>query len=373
MSLASMVVRPATRWQIALRVARLMAYGSGIVTAATVIAAGVLVGQARQVRRSIPLAEAPPPRCDGVYGAKLPGPPITFVLLGDSSAAGYGVHRARETPGALLATGISRRLRRPVRLHRLAVVGALSSRLAPQVEAASELRPDLAMILIGANDVTHRANRDAAVRHLVTAVRQLRAAGAEVVVGTCPDLGAIRPVKPPLRWLARKWSRQMAAAQTVAVVEAGGRTVSLGDMLGPRFTAEPHRMFSWDRFHPSAEGYAVAATALLPTALAALGAFEERHPTLTAGEGVRTLPRAAHEAARHAGTEVSGAWVAGRERGPAGRWAQLRHRRVWFGQPRAEEPIAVTAEQPGAETPTSAVPLRRRPHDGAGSSAVEQP
>lgn len=373
MSVASVGIGPATRWRLALRVARLMAYGSAVITGATVTAAAVLVGQARHVRRSIPTAEAPPPRCDGVYGAKLPGPPITFVLLGDSSAAGYGVHRARETPGALLATGISRRLQRPVRLRRLAVVGALSARLTPQVEAALELRPDLAVILIGANDVTHRVNRKAAVRHLVTAVRRLREAGAEVVVGTCPDLGAIRPIKPPLRWLARRWSRQMAAAQTVAVVEAGGRTVSLGDLIGPRFTAEPHRLFSWDRFHPSAEGYAVAATALLPTALAALGAAEERHPKLTAGEGVRTLPRAAHEAVRHAGTEVSAARVAGRERGPAGRWAQLRHRRVWFGQPRAEEPAAVAAEQGGAETPTSAVPLRRRPHDGAESSAVEQP
>jgi len=165
----------------------------------------------------------------------------------------------------------------------------------------------------------------------------------------------------------------MAAAQTVAVVEAGGRTVSLGDLLGPRFTAEPHRMFSWDRFHPSAEGYAAAATALLPTALAALGAAEERHPTLTVGEGVRTLPRAAHEAVRHAGTEVSGARVAGAERGPAGRWAQLRRRRVWFGQPRAEDPATVTADQDAAAAATPAVPLRRRPLDGAESSAVEQP
>ena len=39
------------------------------------------------------------------------------------------------------------------------------------------------------------------------------------------------------RLLARKWSRDLAAAQTVAVVEAGGRTVSLGDLLGPEFAA----------------------------------------------------------------------------------------------------------------------------------------
>jgi lysophospholipase L1-like esterase len=285
-----------------------------------------------------------------VWGARFGGSPITVALLGDSSAAGYGVHRTRETPGALLATGISRRLRRPVRLRRFAVVGAESSRLRPQVDAAVETCPDLAVILIGANDVTHRASQVAAVQHLVDAVRRLRAAGAEVVVGTCPDLGAIVPIKPPLRWLARRWSRQLAATQTVAVVEAGGRTVSLGDLLGPRFAADPHRMFSRDRFHPSAAGYAVAVAAMLPTALTALGEREVPRRTLDPGEGVTSLAHAAHRAAKVGGTEVSAAEVAGRASGPAGRWVLLRRRRAWFGQAREEEPEAL---------PATAVPLQK--------------
>jgi lysophospholipase L1-like esterase len=322
------------KWQAA----RAAAVGVGAIATTTGLVAGVLVGQAQRARRVIPMAEGPPPRGDGVYGARLPGKPITMVMLGDSAAAGYGVLRPRETPGALLATGISRRLRRPVRLHRFAVVGSMSAGLAPQVESALEVKPDLAIILIGGNDVTHRTPLTTAVRHLVNAVRDLRAAGAEVVVGTCPDLGTIQPIKPPLRWLARRWSRQLAAAQTVAVVEAKGWTVSLGDLLGPRFSAEPTRMFSWDHFHPSADGYAVAAAALLPTVLAALGSADDRRAVLIEGEGVRSLPQAAHEAARHAGTEVSGAQVAGRDRGPAGRWAQLRRRSAWFGQPRSDEP-----------------------------------
>jgi lysophospholipase L1-like esterase len=362
MDRAGAEVQKQTPWRVARRVAKLAALGAGATAVTAAATTGLLVGQARQARRTIPLAEAPPPRGDGVYGAKFPGKPITMVVLGDSSAAGYGVHRPRETPGALLATGVSRRLRRPVRLYRLAVVGAVSAGLRPQVEAAIERQPDLAIILIGGNDVTNHTPPAVAVRYLVDAVRELRAVDAQVVVGTCPDLGAIQPIKPPLRWLARRWSRQLAAAQTVAVVEAGGWTVSLGDLLGPRFAAEPTRMFAWDRFHPSAEGYAFAAAALLPTALAALGAAEERRADVTRGEGVRSLPAAAHEAARRAGTEVSGAQVGGRDRGPAGRWAQLRRRRAWFGQPRADEPATGGT--------TSAVPPL--PEDGLGTSKVEE-
>jgi lysophospholipase L1-like esterase len=304
---------------------------TGVVAGAAGLSLALLMHQAADARRVIPLAEAPPPRGDGVYGAKFPDRPLTMVILGDSTAAGFGVHRPRETPGALLATGVSRRLRRPVRLYRVAVVGSTSAELIYQVDAALEYDPDVAVILIGGNDVTQVTGFSAAAKHLGDAVRRLRAVGCKVVVGTCPDVGAIQPIKPPLRWLARSWSRQLAAAQTVAVVEAGGRTVSIGSLLGRQFAADPVRMFSSDRFHPSAEGYARAAAVMLPTLMAVLG--EDDRTPVTGGEGVRSLPRAAHEAVRSAGTEVSAARVDGRDRGPAGRWAELR-RHPWFDEQR---------------------------------------
>ncbi|GAA2880807.1 lipase [Actinoplanes cyaneus] len=297
---------------------------TGALAGVTALSAGLLLRQAADARRIIPMAEAPPPRGDGVYGAKFHGKPLSLVILGDSSAAGYGVHRPRETPGALFATGISRRLRRPVSLRRFAVVGCVSSGLPWQVDAALEHEPDLAIILIGGNDVTHVSARDDAVRHLGDAVRRLREAGCKAVVGTCPDIGAIQPIKPPLRWLARRWSRQLAAAQTVAVVGAGGRTVSLGNLLGPMFEADPVRMFGSDHFHPSAEGYARAAAVMMPTVMAVLG--EDTRPAVPVAEGVRTLPEAADEAVRAPGTEVSPVRA-------GGRWAQLR-RHPWFGESR---------------------------------------
>jgi lysophospholipase L1-like esterase len=334
-----------------LRLAGQIAGGvTGAAAGLTALSAGVLLRQAAGARKIIPMAEAPPPRGDGLYGPKFPGRALNMVILGDSTAAGYGVHRPRETPGALLATGVSRRMRRPVRLHRLAVVGSMSSGLPYQVDAALEYQPEVAVIMVGGNDVTHVSARTAAVRHLGDAVRRLRATGCKVVVGTCPDIGAIQPIKPPLRWLARKWSRQLAAAQTVAVVEAGGRTVSIGDLLGPAFEADPVRMFGSDRFHPSVEGYARAAAVMMPTLMAMLG--EDDRTPATGTDGVRSLPEAAHEAVRAAGTEVSAVRVDGREHGPAGRWAQLR-RHPWFGEPRLwfGHRAPVSAESQGDAVP----------------------
>jgi hypothetical protein len=202
------------------------------------------------------------------------------------------------------------------------------------------------MIMIGANDVTHRVKVTESVRFLGDAVQRLRAAGVEVVVGTCPDLGTIRPVAQPLRRLARRWSRQLAAAQTMAVVSAGGRTVSLGSLLGPEFDARPEDMFGPDRFHPSAEGYATAAMAMLPSIAASIGRWPEAETggpdTLEPARGEARMPlaRAAVLAARPGGTEV------GREVGSAARagWGILRHRR----RQQIAEPVVVAGGADGS-------------------------
>jgi lysophospholipase L1-like esterase len=316
------------------RLATAAAYGGAGVTAAGMLASGVVLGQALIARRVIPAAEQPPPRCDGRYGCDHEGEPIRLALLGDSSAAGYGVDTPRKTIGALLATGLAEQLHRPVDLRCVAVVGAQSRHLLPQVARLKSFVPDLAVILIGGNDVTHRQSVPGAVQALGDAVRALRTLDADVVVGTCPDLGAIQPIQPPLKWLARRWSRQLAALQTIAVVEAGGRTVSLGDLLGPQFAAEPERMFAWDRFHPSEDGYLAAAGALLPTMVSAFAEPAGPRPASPDGAGVRSLYAAAARAAEQTGTEVAPATVAGRERGPQGHWAHLRQRaRRYVGRP----------------------------------------
>ncbi|CAM5353879.1 SGNH/GDSL hydrolase family protein OS=Streptomyces tendae OX=1932 GN=GUR47_27980 PE=4 SV=1 [Streptomyces tendae] len=132
-------------------------------------------------------------------------------------------------------------------------------------------------------------------------------------------------MRQPLRWLARRASRQLAAAQTIGVVEQGGRTVSLGDLLGPEFAQNPRELFGPDNYHPSAEGYATAAMAVLPSVCAALGLWpaEEEHPDALRREGFLPVARAAAEAASEAGTEVAAAMPTG----PRGPWALLKRRR----------------------------------------------
>ena len=329
-----------SRTETVRKVASADAVGGGSVSALGLGLYGVMRAEALIARRAIgdPLDE-PPPNASGWYGRKRPGPAIRIALLGDSAAAGYGVDDVEETPGAHLASGITAAADRRVYLGCFAVVGAQTENLMDQVDRALLIEPDLVIISIGANDVTHGVLPGTSTMHLDLCLGRLRNAGIEVVMGTCPDLGTVRPINPPLRQWARMMSRRMAKAQAISIVEAGGRSVSLGNMLGPEFEARPTDLFGPDRFHPSAAGYAALAGALLPSALAALGLGPvDDTPQAARGEGVRSLTRAASEAARTPGTELDGT----REpaRGVRGLLVELRHRR--------REP-QVAVEKPSAE------------------------
>jgi lysophospholipase L1-like esterase len=336
------------------RIATAAAYGGGGLGALGAVGGaallGVMFGETKLARRRIPIAvDAPPVSHDTVWtaaGVDQHAAPIRFAMLGDSTAAGYGVDRDRDTPAAQLAVGISEVARRPVHVVNAAVVGAESSELDAQLKALDAVHPQLAVIMIGANDVTSRLKPATCVAHLERAVRVLRARDCQVVVGTCPDLGTIRPLPQPLRAYARRLSRRMAAAQTIAVVRSGGRTVSLGDLLGPQFAA--HReLFADDQFHPSAAGYAAATAAVLPSALDALDLeTRARSASPFTTRRAKPLAKAAAQAASRPGSEVEAAEppvTAVRRRG--GRFARLRRRR-----PTASVPMAVERAVPTPDT-----------------------
>lgn len=319
---------PSTR-RVAVRVA---AYGGGtvgVVGALSAAALGLVIGETKLARRRIPRAvELPPVSHDTTWaaaGVLTTRPPIRLAVLGDSTGAGYGVYRDRDTPAAQIAIGISTVARRPVHVTNVAGVGAESKNLGRQIDQLGDARPDVAVIMIGANDVTHRIAPSEAVSHLADAVTRLREFGCEVVVATCPDLGTIRPLAQPLRLIARHLSRRMAREQTIAVVASGGRTVSLGDLLGPLF-ASRRELFSDDQFHPSAAGYAAAAAAVLPSVLDALGIGTRARSASTFTTRLpKPVAKAAAQAAVRPGAEVAPTESTGRRRGT---WAQLRRRRT---------------------------------------------
>ena len=250
-----------------------VAFVAGGVSALAGVGSRELVRRQAKVAREVigkPLGEDPH-QADKVYRSRY-GTPLDLLVLGDSIAAGLGAHKPKRTLGAELSKRLADGVNRSVRLHTAAVVGSESSMLRAQLASLPpHYRADLAVIVVGGNDVTHRVRTSVSCDHLAAAVGVLLEQGTQVVVGTCPDLGTLGAVPQPLRTLVGVASRQLAAAQRETVVEAGARAVSLGEVVGPIFLADPAKMFAIDRFHPSSAGYRRAAKAMLPSLLAAVG------------------------------------------------------------------------------------------------------
>ncbi len=232
--------------------------------AGTVGGAAVIAAQA-VVARTRPYAK-PDMRLAMRSSVGAPGrPPLRLVLLGDATALGVGVDRVADTVGgqlsALLAEGAAGRR---VELSSVAVAGSRSADLATQVaRALVGNRPDVAVILVGTNDVTRLVRVGEAAEHLAAATRRLREAGIAVVVGTCPDFGALRAFALPLRQLLGWHSHRLARLQGAAAGAAGAIVVDLGEQTGAVFRADAGTLCH-DGFHPSADGYRVWAHALLP-------------------------------------------------------------------------------------------------------------
>jgi lysophospholipase L1-like esterase len=198
---------------------------------------------------------------------------LRFAVLGDSIAYGQGASAPADTAAARLTADLADRgIATDVRMF--AVPGARSDALPDQVRRALPWRPRLALIIIGANDLTRLIPPQQAAAQLGTAVRRLRGAGAEVVVAPAPDLSVVPWVPPQMRLVVQAASTVLHQAQAQAALAAGARVADIGMSSAAGFAVDPG-LFSADRFHPSSAGYAIIARALAPTvrkaAAAALG------------------------------------------------------------------------------------------------------
>ena len=195
-------------------------------------------------------------------------PPLHLAVLGDSIAYGQGAFRPADSVGARLAAELTAS-GTPTEVQIFAVPGARSEALADQVRRAAAWEPDLAVIIVGANDLTHFVPPQQAAARLGEAVRALSSGGTHVVVAPAPDLSIVPWVPQQARALVQAGSAVLRQAQSRAALREGARVADVEGTTAARFASDP-ALFSADRFHPSSAGYAVIAAALAPAVRAAV-------------------------------------------------------------------------------------------------------
>ena len=181
-----------------------------------------------------------------------------YVAIGDSSTEGlddpHGDGRFRgwadrlamhvaQQQGGLLYANLAVRGRRTREI------------LEQQLEPALAMRPDLATVFSGTNDVIRSGFDAATVAADIEAMqRALRGAGATVLTFTLPDLSDVIP-------LARRASARVLTLNAM-LRDISGRTGTILVDLAEHPVARDPRLWSEDRLHANSEGHSRIAAAL---------------------------------------------------------------------------------------------------------------
>lgn len=190
--------------------------------------------------------------------------PWTFVALGDSAGAGFGVPAGAGYVDRLAAR--ARALRPDLELRNLSRNGATSASVrADQLPAAVAAAPALCTLFIGGNDLWRGTEPRSFARELTAIADRLDRARGAVLVGTLPDLS-----RAPAAGLATRFLGIEPAAIAARIREYNAAirrlAVDHGYALVDLFAADNDPAhFNADGFHPSSAGHAAWADFAWPT------------------------------------------------------------------------------------------------------------
>lgn len=215
----------------------------------------VLVAQALATRARLPrLPEAAGAR-EGAVGR---GPRLRLLMLGDSSAAGVGVALQSRALAGVLPAVLSQRAGVRVHWTLLARSGVTSAQCLAMLEADAPPQADVAVVVLGVNDVVDQVPSQRAVAAREAIANRLRNAHgvAHVVFAPLPPVHRFPGLPQPLRWVAGRDARRHDDA--VAAWAATRGDVSHVPIDLPLNAG----VMAADGFHPGEPVYRVCGTVL---------------------------------------------------------------------------------------------------------------
>lgn len=228
----------------------------GILLLIVVVAANVLIIKYRGSTVAVPTI----PRGIEYYGT---GEPLTYVVFGDSTTIAqggdYDKGYVRTTARYLADQG------KAVRLHNFGVSGARAADIpAHQIPRAAQITPDIVLIAVGANDVTHFTRTKQVIASLSDSIRQLRSANPKVriIVTGAPQMGTVPRFPQPTRYFAGVQTNRLNTAVVELARDQNVTFAPIAEKTGPLFAAHPE-YFAPDLFHPNNEGYATWSAVLI--------------------------------------------------------------------------------------------------------------
>jgi lysophospholipase L1-like esterase len=226
-----------------------------IVHIARIVLAPIIYAQAFYLRTTIPLLPEPEGLRSGIVGT---GRPLRLLITGDSSAVGVGADTQESGLALPLTRALSTRLDAAVHWQLSGKTGLTSEGLLKHL-TQEELQPaDIALVVLGANDITNEVSLRRALRcrgEIVSLIRQ-RTSATHIVFTGVPEMQVFPALPHPLAWYAglhasrnnrvqSQWAKQH---RNVHHADIGG--LARADIMGS------------DGYHPSPALYALVANRL---------------------------------------------------------------------------------------------------------------
>ena len=182
------------------------------------------------------------------------GPELSYVVMGDSTAVAqggvYAEGYATKTAEFLAKTN-------RVTWINVAVSGSRAKDVAgKQLPQALVHKPDVVLIGVGANDVTHLTSIGSVRASLASTIDQLRSQNPKVriVLTGSPDMGSVPRFPQPVRWYAGKRTASLNSMVGKLADEKHVTFAQIAKETGPYFRKHPEA-FAADKFHPTTQGY----------------------------------------------------------------------------------------------------------------------
>jgi lysophospholipase L1-like esterase len=184
------------------------------------------------------------------------GKELNYLILGDSTSIAQG---ADYDQGFAVKTAENLSMNYKVRYQNFGVSGARINDVATdQLERSKNFMPDVVLVAVGANDVTHITSLGSIKTDIKTIINTLRERNSDVklVFTGAASMGDVQRFVQPFKWFmgvrtdsVNKVFEEVAMKENVSFAYVARDT-------GKQFAEHPG-YFAQDKFHPNNQGYAV--------------------------------------------------------------------------------------------------------------------
>jgi lysophospholipase L1-like esterase len=192
------------------------------------------------------------PRAPQTLGS---GPPLTYVVMGDSTSIGQG---AEYSQSYAVASAQHLAKNHQVTFVNVGVSGAKAKDvLATQLSKAVQYKPDLVLLAVGANDARHLVSGKVirqSVQQTIDGLKQANCAVRIVVTGSPAMDSTPRFSLWPAKQLMGLRTRQVNTVFAGLIKQNHLTFAPIAAKTRAAFLADP-TLFAADEFHPNARGY----------------------------------------------------------------------------------------------------------------------